>query len=220
VITAVEQITDDVRAYRLTHRNHAALPDFEAGAHITVPIQLADGSKTVRAYSLTSINQDDNEYRICVKLDPNGHGGSMAIHQHWQVGTVLNIDVPTNYFGLHPDNRPAVLIAGGIGITAIMAMAEELQHRGTSFELHYTSQTVQNMAFKNKLLALYGERCHLYFSRDASSKRLDLAATIKTAPSEAVIYICGPKPMLESAMNIAESLPPNQRQRINFESFQ
>jgi len=220
VISAVEQITDDVRSYTFTHREKHSLPTFQAGAHITVPIQLADGSRSSRSYSLINTGLHATNYRIAVKKDNNSKGGSTAIHQHWQVGTELNIEAPENYFGLHQDSRPAILIAGGIGITAIMAMAEELNTRGVNFELHYTSSTSEKMAFMDQLLALYGERCHLYFSREQNPSRLDISTLITKADPQTVFYLCGPQPLLQQALKVAEQLPSEQRQQINYESFQ
>lgn len=220
VITAVAQVTNDVRTYHLSHREQKPLPSFQAGAHINVPVQTADGSKTIRSYSLINTNHHADNYQVAVKLDKAGKGGSAAIHQHWQVGTQLNIDAPNNYFGLHQDSRPALLIAGGIGITAIMAMAAELKQKHVNFELHYTSQTPQQMAFKDQVLNLFQEECHLYFSRTATPNRLDINELIKTASAQIMIYVCGPKTLIQQALQAAENLDDNQRKRIHFESFQ
>lgn len=219
VICAVEQITDEVRSYTLRHRDKLNLPSFNAGAHINLPVQLSEGTVTSRSYSLTTVGFQANTYKIAVKLDARGNGGSLAIHQQWQVGTELNIDEPKNYFGLRQDTRPVILIAGGIGITVMLAMAEELTYRHVDFELHYTSASHEKMAFIDQVLALYDKKCHLYFSQEKQASRLDLNKLINSADPQTVFYICGPKSLLQQAQSIADTLSDEQRQRFNFESF-
>lgn len=219
VITAIEQVTDEVRTYRLTQSNKLSLPSFQAGAYINVPVQLDNGTKTLRSYSLINSGLNTKHYNIAVKLEKNGDGGSIAIHNNWQIGQQLNINTPTNYFGLHQDNRQAILIAGGIGITPIMAMAEELSHRNINFKIHYASPTREKMAFMDYLSDRYGNTCSFYFSQDKNSKKLDLQKIIKISDPQVVFYICGPKTLLEKARKINEELPAEQQHQINFESF-
>ena len=77
---------------------------------------------------------------IAVLREDDGRGGSAAIHANWTIGTQLKLDPPLNQFSLHEDSRPALLIAGGFGITPIKAMAQALQACGTPFMMHYTGR--------------------------------------------------------------------------------
>ncbi|MBS4052420.1 MAG: pyridoxamine 5'-phosphate oxidase family protein, partial [Methylomonas sp.] len=129
-ISGIRQLTPRIRGYELRHADGEPLPMYRAGAHIRVPIALADGSITSRTYSLTGAPDDQDCYHITVLRVDDGEGGSLALHNGWQIGTRLNVDAPDNYFPLHDNDRPAVLIAGGIGITPIKAMAEALAARG------------------------------------------------------------------------------------------
>jgi ferredoxin-NADP reductase len=137
-ISGIRQLTQRIRAYELRHADGESLPIYQAGAHIRVPIALADGSITSRTYSLTEAPDDPDCYHIAVLRvdDGEGEGGSSALHDSWQLGSRINVEAPENYFPLHDGDRPALLIAGGIGITPIKAMGETLAARGTTFQLH------------------------------------------------------------------------------------
>ena len=83
--------------------------------------------------------------------------------------------------------RPAVLIAGGIGITPIRSMALALAAAGRPFELHYAGRSAREMAYREELQRQLGPALHLYCS-DAG-QRLDLPALIAQAPPDAVFYV-------------------------------
>ncbi len=217
-VSAIMQLTPRIRCYELSHTENAPLPSYQAGAHIRVPIALADGQVTSRAYSLTDAWDGANGYRIAVLRTGTDGGGSSALQDGWQLGTRLNVDPPENYFPLHGDNRPALLIAGGIGITPLKAMAETLAIRGTPFELHYTGRTPQEMAFVKDLQRQFPTQCRFYFSQAQNPSRLDVAALLHSASAEAVIYVCGPTRLIEVVREYARAfgLP---EERVQFESF-
>ena len=219
-ITSISQVAKDINSYTFKSATNSPLPPYEAGAHIKVPVQLADGTRTTRAYSLTSISK--SHYQIAVKKEAEGQGASVAIHHHWQVNHQINIEPPENYFGLHRENlnmahRPAVLIAGGIGITPIKAMAETLKLNHTPFELHYTGKSQKEMAFMDELQEQFQSESKYYFSRDANEK-LNLAQVFSQAEQESLFYICGPNRLIESVRKHADqyNIPRN---RLSFESF-
>ncbi|MGR9052862.1 MAG: ferredoxin reductase, partial [Gammaproteobacteria bacterium] len=218
IVTGIRQLTPRTRAYELRHADGEPLPDYRAGAHIRVPIELPDGGVTSRTYSLTDAPGDPDCYRIAVLRVDSGAGGSRALHAGWQLGTRLNVDAPDNFFPLHDDDRPALLIAGGIGITPIKAMAEALAARGTDFQLHYTGRTPQEMAFIDDLRRHLADRCRFYFSRIENPTRPDMAALLAAATADSVIYVCGPIALLDGVRQSARRLGIDE-QRLQFESF-
>jgi len=94
-----------------------------AGSHIDVPVQLRSGSASTRRYSIASDPSRRDAYEIAVLREDKGSGGSVAAHADFRLGMTLHCGQPGNDFALHEDDRPTVLIAGGIGITPIKAMA-------------------------------------------------------------------------------------------------
>jgi ferredoxin-NADP reductase len=217
-ISGIRQLTSSIRAYELRHADGEPLPTYQAGAHLRVPIALPDGTLTSRAYSLTDVPDEPDCYRIAVLRVENGDGGSRALHDGWQVGTGINTDLPENYFPLHDDERPALLIAGGIGITPIKAMAEVLAARGTPFQLHYTGRAPQEMAFIKDLQRWFSERCRFYFSQAQKPTRLDVSGLLGNATTDTVIYVCGPTRLIESVRQSARQLGIAD-ERVQFESF-
>lgn len=164
-ITGVRELSPRIRAYELRADDRGDLPPAEPGAHLEVPVRLADGSVVTRQYSLATDPGGRDMYEIAVLRESDGHGGSRAIHETWQIGTRLRVAPPINHFPLHADARPAVLIAGGIGITPIKAMAQALRRRNVPLELHYTGRTPVDMAYHDRLAVELAGGYFAYFSR-------------------------------------------------------
>lgn len=217
-ITGVRQMTRRIRAYELRADDWRDLPAAEAGAHLKVPVRLADGSVVTRQYSLATDPGRRDMYEIAVLREYEGNGGSRAIHETWQLGTQLRVAPPINHFPLHTDSRPAVLIAGGIGITPIKAMAQALRRRNVPFELHYTGGEPADMAYRDRLAVEFTSGYYTYFSRVPGHRRLDVAEVLQRAASDAVFYVCGPRTLIE-AVRISASRLGIVPERVQHESF-
>ena len=216
VISGIRQLTPRVRAYELSHRDGLPLPQASAGAHLRVPVLSSNGETGVRHYSITSNPARDDIFEIAVLREEEGEGGSLFIHEHYQLGQVLNCEPVDNYFELHVDERPALLIAGGIGITPIKAMVHELQDRDAELTLHYAGRSLNEMAFQAWLQKMLPGRVRLY-SAD-QSERLDLQAVLADAPADTVFYGCGPQRLMDAfeAAAVKLNIP---RSRVRLERF-
>lgn len=170
------------------------LPLAQPGAHIDV--HLPNG--LVRQYSITNGPEERSDYRIAVKLEPESRGGSSCLHETVREGDVLAISEPRNNFPLRRDAARTVLIAGGIGITPLLAMAQTIAHDGLPLELHYFAQTEDHLAFRNLLDSLGGQVIrHLGLSPAETGAAL---AQILDGPNQFEhLYVCGPGPMLDAA---------------------
>lgn len=189
------------------------LPTFQPGAHIDV--HLPGG--LVRQYSLTNGPGELGWYRIAVKREPESRGGSAALHDSVREGDVLAISEPRNNFPLRRDAIRTVLVAGGIGITPLVAMAQALHHSKLAFELHYFAQTRSHLAFPELLAALQGSvTLHLGLGPDATAARL--AEILATRGPSDHLYVCGPGPMLEATRRIAADADWPER-CVHFEYF-
>ena len=127
----------DICSLDLVPADGGALPAFTAGAHIDV--HLPGG--LVRQYSLCNAPGETQRYRIAVLRDAASRGGSTTVHDQLQVGTVLDIGVPRNLFELDRSAPHHLLLAGGIGITPLLAMAEQLAAQGRPFSLHHSTRS-------------------------------------------------------------------------------
>lgn len=218
VVTGIRQMTPQIRAYELRPTDWGDLPEVEAGAHLVVPVRLSDGNVITRQYSITSHPSRRDMYEIAVLRESDGRGGSAAIHASWQLGSLLNVEFAKNEFPLHQDQRPAVLIAGGIGITPIKAMAQALKARGTAFFVHYTGRMPEEMAYRDRLAIEFPGVINFYFTRTVPSSRMDIATTLQEAPADAVFYVCGPTSLVEAVYENARDLGIAAN-RVQFESF-
>jgi hypothetical protein len=205
-VTGMRQLAPKVRAYELRSASGAALPEVTAGAHLALPVRLEDGSEAVRHYSIATARKE--AWEIAVLRNDQHAGGSAALHRDYQLGTVLRCAPPRNDFHLHDDDRPAVLIAGGIGITAIKPMAAALAARGAKFEMHYAARSRALMAYRDELPAT----CRTWFSDEG--KRLDIGQLVSTAATNTVFYVCGPERLIEEVRaKVADA------DRVRFERF-
>lgn len=209
-VAGVRQLTPAVRAYELRSPDGATLPDVGAGAHLALPVRLADGKEAIRHYSIASARPE--AWEIAVLRNDEHPGGSAALHRDYTLGTLVRCALPRNDFSLHDDARPAVLIAGGIGITAIKPMAAALAARGTAFDMHYAARSRTRMAYRDELPA----RCRMYYSDQG--ERLDIAQAIDAAASDAVFYVCGPERLIEAVQAVAQAKGVDT-DRVRFERF-
>jgi ferredoxin-NADP reductase len=213
-IVEISILTERIKQFRLAARPDNMLPRFTPGAHIRVA--LPDGS--YRCYSLIelpSTTSTPEEYRIAVQLEPEGQGGSSYMHGLAK-GDILKFEPPKNDFPLD-DTVPAVLIAGGIGVTPMISMATRLQARGQDFEFHYAGRSADVMAYVDPLKAAFGSRLFLHFDDDPDTS-LNLTQIIQGIPDQYHLYFCGPVGMLEATKSIASAAEIPEG-RIHFEVF-
>jgi vanillate monooxygenase ferredoxin subunit len=190
----------DVCSFELVSQDGSDLPTFSAGAHIDV--FLPNG--LIRQYSLYGNPQDKKVYKIAVLKEPQSRGGSQALHEFLQEGDLLKVSAPRNHFALSGSAKRSLLLAGGIGITPILSMAESLSNSGAEFELHYSAKTPEQAAFLNYIRgSCFSSVAHCYFSKHAGSQALDIQKVLSQVDSSCHVYICGPKGFIDVALEVA-----------------
>jgi ferredoxin-NADP reductase len=184
----------DIISVELRPMPGEALPAFEAGAHID--LHLPGG--LVRSYSLANDSLERHRYVLGILKDKASRGGSRAVHEQLRVGMALTISAPRNNFPLHEEADHSVLIAGGIGITPILSMAQRLQALGRSFEVIYLARSRSAAAFIDTLSAL-ASPVHWHFDIEAGAPP-DLKAllTQRSPRGNTHYYACGPAQMLNA----------------------
>jgi hypothetical protein len=217
VISGIRQLAPRVRAYELRAPDGADLPRVAAGAHLDLPVRLPSGRVETRRYSISSNPARRDAYEIAVLREQTGSGGSAALHDGYRLGLRLGCALPGNDFALHVEARPAVLIAGGIGITPIKAMALQLQSEGRAFRLHYAGRARREMAYLDRLERAFGPLLSTYDA--AAGERLDVRAVIADAAPDALFYVCGPARLIAAVHAAAADLGIDPS-RVRFERFQ
>lgn len=184
----------DVLVLDLGRADGAALPAFEAGAH--VDIHVAPG--LVRQYSLCGDPAEVSVYRLGVLKDPASRGGSVAVHESLHEGREVQISAPRNLFPLAPDACRSILLGGGIGITPMIAMAHALHRQGADFELHYCGRSRSRSAFLDELAKTpFAARVVTHFDDESAAQRLDLAAVLGNGSAGTHMYTCGPSGFMD-----------------------
>ena len=190
----------DIHCYELVDPEGRDLPPFTAGAHLDV--ELKPG--LVRQYSLCNDPRRRDAYQLAVMREPASRGGSNILIDHIEAGDDIKVSEPGNHFALEPSARHTVLIAGGIGVTPILCMAERLAHAGQPFELHYAARSPERAAFVGRIQAsAFVDKVRFYFSEGGA--RLDLTAILASPPSGAHLYVCGPPRLIEATLAAAKA---------------
>ena len=214
-VAEVTEVTPSIKRFCLEAVDGGPLPSFAGGAHILVEMQ--DGETLRRnAYSLMSPPAQTSRYSISVRRDPDGRGGSCYMHDHIEAGTELFISHPVNLFPIERRARKHLFVAGGIGITPFVAMAEQLFEEGWAFELHYATRSRDHAAYAVDLVTRYGDRVKLYHSE--LGERLPLETLLADQPLGTHLYVCGPTRMTSAAIGMAQELGWPE-QAIHLERF-
>jgi ferredoxin-NADP reductase len=201
-VAEAENVAEGIKRLKLVAANGTPLPDFSAGAHTIVA--MTDGNRERRnPYSLMGTPGDSSCYEISVLRTADSRGGSAFIHEHVGVGTELSISPPMNLFPIDRRARRHLLIAGGIGITPIMAMMAELNREDAAFELHYAMRSARHGAYWPTLRSLYGHRVHTY--SDADGQTLQLDRLLEGQPLGTHLYVCGPAGMIDWVLQSARA---------------
>ncbi|WP_432056266.1 cytochrome P450 [Streptomyces sp. bgisy022] len=204
-VTGRVEASDGVVALDLSHPDGGELPPWKAGAHVDVHVPAPDGEPWVRQYSLSSDPEDRTSYRIGVLREPDGRGGSAAVHDALTVGARVTVSWPRNNFRLLPSSR-YLFIAGGIGITPILPMIREAERAGANWHLVYGGRTRASMAFRDEL-AVHGGRVTL--APQDQHGLIDLPGLLGEVREGTLVYACGPEPLLRAVEENTAHWPRN-----------
>jgi vanillate O-demethylase ferredoxin subunit len=185
----------------LARPDRTDLPDWEAGAHIDIKATDRLGKDVARQYSLCSRHGEKN-WRVAILGDVNGTGASLNLHEKIKNGHKLEVRGPRNLFRLQPDLDPVVLVAGGIGITPILAMAETLSSQNRNFRLHYHARSRDSAAFVEELKSSPYAASVIFSFDDESGVSVDSIFT--SADAKASLYTCGPAGFMNAVIKAAK----------------
>jgi vanillate O-demethylase ferredoxin subunit len=199
-VRAVRDEAQDVRSFELVAADGGALPPFTPGSHIDVEVPPG----IVRQYSLCNDPRETDRYLIAVKREPASRGGSAGLHERVHAGDTLVIGTPRNNFALAADASHHLLLAGGIDITPLLAMARHLVATGGSFQLVYFSRSIAHTAFRDALSAPeYRGRVTFHYALEPEQVRAYLRKLLWEHAPGAHLYLCGPRPFMDLVETIA-----------------
>lgn len=177
-----------------------ALPDWSPGAHI----DLISGEYS-RKYSLCGATSDRDTLDIAILRDDAGQGGSVHFHQTLTTGSDVAVAGPRNLFRLDEGAEDYLLIAGGIGITPILAMADRLRALGKPYALHFAGRNRATMPLLARVQLDHGGALAVYAGDEG--QRMDLRALTQGASAARQVYACGPERMLSALEDLSADWP-------------
>jgi vanillate O-demethylase ferredoxin subunit len=185
VVDSVSDVSENIR--RIVLRPECPCP-VRPGEHVDVRTTI-EGEEHVRSYSVVDAADDGTHLALSVFRTPTSRGGSVFMHS-LRPGQVLEITRPLQNFPLRIGAPAYVLLAGGIGITAIAGMAALLGRLGADYRLIYVARSRDAMAYVDDLAAMHGDRLEAHV--DAEGTSLDVQALVGSVPGDAELYMCGP----------------------------
>jgi vanillate O-demethylase ferredoxin subunit len=205
----------DICTFELVSSDGAPLPAFSAGSHVDVHVP---GGLT-RQYSLCNAPTESHRYLVAVLKDPATRGGSSAMHDAVREGDVIQISAPKNHFPLVHEARRHLLLAGGIGVTPILCMAERLAVVHADFEMHYCTRSPARTAFRERIGAsAFARNVRFHFNDGPAEQKLDIDALLASQADDTHLYVCGPKGFMDAVLDRARARQWPQA-RLHYEFF-
>jgi ferredoxin-NADP reductase len=193
VVTKRELVAPDVVALTLADVGGGLLPSWTPGGHIDV--QLPSGRR--RQYSLCGPPGRRTDYRIAVRRIADGGGGSIEMHDAFDVGDSLVFEGPRNAFYLGAGERDVLFVIGGIGVTPILPMLHAAQQRGINWRAVYAGSSREDMPLLDEVVSVAPDRVTVWADDEHGRFATADDLLVDAGPATAV-YVCGPTPMLES----------------------
>lgn len=208
----IEPATSRVRRVEFAAADGSPLPAFTAGAHIDVEL----GNGEARSYSLLNDPRETHRYVIGVLREEAGKGGSAWMHDTLKQGDILDSSGPLNHFPVNEAGQHHILIAGGIGVTPLIAMAHRLNAIGAHYRFHYCARARQEAAFVEEIETLAGDRLTLHLDGGDPARGLDVTELLRQRPPAAHVYVCGPAGLIRA---VRETTPDWPKGTVHYELF-
>jgi ferredoxin-NADP reductase len=211
VVVAATEVADRIRRITLRpERPQAVRP----GEHVDVRVRI-DGTEHQRSYSVVDATQDGSELSLSVFHTPTSRGGSTVMHT-LTAGDRLRITTPQQDFPLRIGAQRYVLLAGGIGITALVDMARVLKRVKADYRVVYVGRTHEAMAYAEDLVAEHGDRITLH--TDDTDGRFDVQALVQGIGHGTELYMCGPIRLMD-AVRRAWAATDLDQTNLRYETF-
>lgn len=212
VVRSVKAVGPRITSFELVDPAGQDLPAFTAGAHIDVKLP----NDLTRSYSLLNDSRERHRYVIAVLREENGGGGSAWMHDNVEAGDTLTITAPANRFEIDEGGDHNFLIAGGIGITPILSMAERFTELGIDYTLYYCTRTRSETAFLEHIEERFGDRVILHHDEGVREQSLDVKKLLEKRAPGTHVYVCGPPGLIAAVRTAAKDWPQGT---VHFELF-
>ena len=210
-IVRATDVAQGIRSFELRRGDGGELPEFTPGSHISVRVP----NGLIRKYSLSNDPAERDHYVIAVLREPAGRGGSASMVDNARQDDEILITPPHNDFPLAKSPAGYTFIAGGIGITPILAMIRQLKASGGKFKLYYCTRAPEVTAFRDALAGPeFRGQVVIHHDGGDLSRALDLWPILEQARGH--VYCCGPRSLMEAVRDMTGHWSPSA---VHFEAF-
>jgi phthalate 4,5-dioxygenase reductase component len=213
-LTRAEEIARDIHLFEFRDPHGGALPAFDAGAHVTIRVP----NGLLRKFSLCNDPAERDRYVVAVKREATGKGGSISLIDDAKIGMHLTASAPVNDFALARNAQHFVFVAGGIGITPILAMVRTLRKiEGKQFKLYYCTRSPEFTAFRDELsVPELASSVTIHHDDGDPARALDLRPLISERRNRAHLYCCGPLGLMHAVRDMTSAWTPTS---VHMEAF-
>ncbi|NMO01986.1 oxidoreductase [Gordonia sp. TBRC 11910] len=190
-VVSIADVATDTRRIVLEVSNPAPA---QPGSHVDIAVVIG-GHRHIRSYSIVESLGNDRQLAITVFKTAHSRGGSVRMHQ-LTVGDRIELTQPLQNFPLRVGARRYVLVAGGIGITAVLEMARVLKQLDFDYQLVYVGRSRSAMAYLELLQQVHG--CRLTIHVDDENTSLDVGVLIEGIDEDTELYVCGPIRLMDA----------------------
>ncbi|MBI3144379.1 MAG: iron-sulfur cluster-binding domain-containing protein [Pseudogulbenkiania sp.] len=196
------------------------LPPAKPGQYLAIEAPVSNGSAPLmRCYSLARWQASPRQYQLAIKREPNGKVSNWLL-DHVHQGRVIRSRVPAGHFVLSEQHDQIVLVAGGVGITPVLAMLDQLRSRRTppkSVVFFHAARTVEQLLWFDELQNWARaidwldyrpclSRPHAEWPGLRGHLDRDKLATALSGWSSAALYQCASPPLMQTVEQAARSL--------------
>lgn len=203
--------TADVATFRLRPADGAPAPAFRPGQYVSVQVELPDGARQIRQYSLSrapgSALRSITVKRVRGEGSPDGEV-SCHLHARTRTGDRLRVSVPYGDLVLDHTDAPLLLVSAGIGCTPMLSMLEHLVdtgHRSPVTVVHGDRSPAAHALRTDHALftgKLPGGEAHFWYEDPEPGHRADRTGRVDLTglgvPSGTHAYLCGPLPFMRA----------------------
>ena len=191
IVVEAEFVTAEVRRLVLSQ----SLPKTaEPGSHIDVMVMI-NGEPHKRSYSVVDSSEDGLRIGISVFRAPQSRGGSVFM-QALEVGDELEFTQPLQNFPLRVGAPRYLLLAGGIGVTAMVNMARVLRNIKADYTLVYAGRSRAAMAYLPQLEELHGDGLRVHVDDEGTALKVD--DLLAEVDPHTELYMCGPIRLMDA----------------------
>jgi MOSC domain-containing protein YiiM/ferredoxin-NADP reductase len=186
------------------------IDDIGPGSHVRLKLP----NDLIRAYSIVGGTTD--RFELGIAREEESRGGSAYIHSTARVGDIWSVGSITESLSLADMASQHVLIAGGIGITAFLAMTKVLGAINYAYELHYAVKATDDIPFSSHLEKL-GQKLKIYDK--SKGERMDIPSILADRKWNSHVFVCGPQRMMDEVIRSSKACGMSSDE-VHFEAFQ